>query len=150
MQPPAPPWAKKLSSRRDPMQQVRQTGTLSYSLFIWSTKFLTIRPTPLLHLLEELLLHPRQTEFVKGPMQKQLFPRQPTRAGVADSAQDKRVDLVCWHRSASVCDARIRPQGVTLSKPDRELAGAGDVPLTTTGFAIMNLVSEEKSIVEWV
>lgn len=95
MQPPAPPWAKKLSSRRDPMQQVRQTGTLSYSLFIWSTKFLTIRPTPLLHLLEELLLHPRQTEFVKGPMQKQLFPRQPTRAGVADSAQDKRVDLVC-------------------------------------------------------
>ena len=38
----------------------------------------------------------------------------------------------------------------TLSKPDRELVGAGDVPLTTVGFAIMNLVSEAKAIAERV
>ena len=38
----------------------------------------------------------------------------------------------------------------TLSKSDRELVGVDDVPLRTVGFAIMNLVSEDKAIAERV
>ena len=37
-----------------------------------------------------------------------------------------------------------------LSKPDRELVGAGDVPLTTVGFTIMNLISEDKAVADRV
>ena len=37
-----------------------------------------------------------------------------------------------------------------MDQPDRELVGAGDVPLTAVGFTIMNLVSEDKAIAERV
>jgi len=38
----------------------------------------------------------------------------------------------------------------TPSKPDRELVGAGDVPLTRVGFALMNLALDEIVIEERV
>jgi len=36
----------------------------------------------------------------------------------------------------------------TLSKPDRELIGAGDVPMATMGFALINLALDEIGIEE--
>lgn len=89
----------------------------------------------------------------------QTFPAEPIVPPTSDSGWHIKLKINdqeltwCVNTGAQVS---VTPESVykescgKLSKPDRELVEAGDVPLTTVGFVIMNLVSEDKAIAERV